>query len=85
MNNNQTQKETEMKVEKIKINETIGAVTNEISEVRKEVKAGKRDRSILNDVLSEGRHLLNVIKLKIAYEKDNGRKPRIKMLDALQL
>lgn len=81
----QPEKETEMKVEKIAVKETIGAVTNEISEVRKEVKAGKRDRSMLNDVLSEGRHLLNVIKLKMAYEKDNGRKPRIKMLDALQL
>jgi hypothetical protein len=82
---NKIQKENEMKVEKITVKETIGSVTNEISELRKEVKSGKRDRSMLNDVLSEGRHLLNVIKLKMAYEKDNGRKPRIKMLDALQL
>lgn len=72
-------------MEKTKITESIGALTNEISQTRKEVKEGKRDRKLLNDVLSEGRFLLQLVKTKISYDKDNGRKPRIKMLDAIQL
>lgn len=77
--------EKEIKEMKLKVTETIGAIANEVSEIRKDVKDGKRDRKILNDVLAEGRFLMSLVKTKMTYDKDNGRKPKIKMLDALQL
>ena len=67
------------------IGTTIGELANEICKLRKEVKAGKRDRKLHQDALSEGRFMLALITKKCNYDKDNGRKPKIRMFECLEL